>query len=568
MNSAGEVPPRASILLVDDRQENLIALQAILEPLGHELVTASSGKEALRQLLLNDFAVLLLDVQMPQMNGFELAQLIKSRERSRHIPIIFLTAISTGEEYVFEGYSAGAVDYLFKPFNSTILRSKVAAFVDLFLKGEELKRQAQLLRESERRELELRHRAELLESEARFSEIVARAMDAIVSFGDDRRVTLFNAAAERMFLCRAADALDQPVDRWLQNPLSLAVPSSSTEAERRPEPALPQEAIGVREDGEEFPIELTVSTLDVQSQPIHTVIIRDVSERRRAEHVLRAQALSLSDTTQKLRTLNEQLNQRTAELERAMGARSRFYASMSHELRTPINAVMGYTSLLLDNVYGPLTPEQANSIERTHKAANHLLDLVNDILDLSKMESGKTELMLEEVIFPELIRDLFITLEPLADRHHVQLRLEETDERCTIVSDARRVNQILLNLLSNAIKFGNGKPVEVEWAPAEDGSVVVQVTDHGPGIAPENQEKIFLEFVQLDDGYASEGTGLGLPISRRLALLLGGSLTVGSQVGHGSTFRLCLPASITEGTVRASESVPVNTEQGYQPVGD
>jgi PAS domain S-box-containing protein len=533
--------------MVDDRPENLVALEAILEPLGHELVRARSGEEALRQVLAHDFAVLLLDVQMPQMNGFELAQLIKARERSRHIPIIFLTAISKGEEYVFEGYSAGAVDYLFKPFNPTVLRSKVAVLVDLFLKGEELKEQAERLRESERRELELRHRTELLESEARFSEIVSQAMDAIISFGEERRVTLFNAAAERMFLCRAADALGRSVDRWLPDPLPLADRSATGEAERPPGPASALEATGVRSDGEEFPAELTVSVLELQEERVYTVIVRDVSERRKAEQILRAQAESLSETTQKLRILNDQLNERTRELERAIGARSRFYASMSHELRTPINAVMGYTSLLLDDIYGPLAPAQATSIERTHKAANHLLDLVNDILDLSKIEAGKMELLLEKVGFPELIEDLFVTLEPLAEQHNVELQLVSVDRPFTIVSDSRRVRQILMNLLSNGIKFGHGKPVEVVWAQHEAG-VTVEVTDHGPGIAPEDREKIFLEFVQLDSTPPGQGTGLGLPISRSLAQLLGGSLTVRSEVGEGSTFRLTLPASVPEST--------------------
>jgi PAS domain S-box-containing protein len=433
--------PRASILMVDDRPENLVALEAILEPLGHELVRARSGEDALRQVLAKDFAVLLLDVQMPQMNGFELAQLIKARERSRHIPIIFLTAISKGEEYVFEGYSAGAVDYLFKPFNPTVLRSKVTVLVELFLKGEELKQQAERLRESERRELELRHRAELLESEARFSEIVSQAMDAIISFGEDRRVGLFNAAAERMFACRAADALGHPVDRWLPDPLPLADRSATGEPERDTGPAPTLEATGVRSDGEAFPAELTVSVLELQEERVYTVIVRDVSERHKAEQILRAQAESLAETTQKLRTLNDQLNERTRELERAIGARSRFYASMSHELRTPINAVMGYTSLLLDDIYGPLAPAQATSIERTHKAANHLLDLVNDILDLSKIEAGKMELLLEKVGFPELIEDLFVTLEPLAEQHSVELQLVGADQPFTIVSDTRRVRR-------------------------------------------------------------------------------------------------------------------------------
>ncbi len=162
MSAVEQAAATARLLMVDDRPENLVALEAILEPLGHTLVRATSGEEALRHVLLHDFAVILLDVQMPGMNGFEVAHLIKTRERSRHTPIIFLTAINKEDEYVFAGYTAGAVDYLFKPFNPDILRSKVSVFVDLHLKTEELRRQAELLRQSERREMELRHRAQLL----------------------------------------------------------------------------------------------------------------------------------------------------------------------------------------------------------------------------------------------------------------------------------------------------------------------------------------------------------------------------------------------------------------------
>ena len=141
------------ILLVDDRPENLLALEAILEPLNQTLIKAHSGDEALRKLLLHDFAVILLDVQMPGINGFETARLIKSRERTKYIPIIFLTAISKDEEYVFQGYSVGAVDYLAKPFQPDILRSKVSVFVDLYIKQKQLSEQQVLLRASEVREL-------------------------------------------------------------------------------------------------------------------------------------------------------------------------------------------------------------------------------------------------------------------------------------------------------------------------------------------------------------------------------------------------------------------------------
>lgn len=408
---------RVNILLADDRAENLLALEAILEPLGQLLVRANSGPEALRRVLETEFAVILLDVQMPGMNGFEVAEIIKSRERSRTIPIIFLSAISKEDAYVFKGYSMGAVDYVFKPFNADVLRSKVAVFVDLFLKQREIQRQADLLRESQKRELELEHRTSLLETEAR--------------------------------------------------------------------------------------------------------------------------------SAAKLSQMNDELHRRQIALEQAMGARNRFYASMSHELRTPINAVIGYSTLMLDNIYGPLNAKQKEGLQRTLKAARHLLELVNDVLDLSKIEAGKIELSLQPVMFPSLIEDLFVTVRPLADEYGSSLSLEMDGESFNIVSDPRRVRQILLNLLSNAIKFGEGKPIRVAFKQNENKGVEIEVVDQGVGIANDDIVRIFEEFVQVSES-KQPGTGLGLPISRRLAQLLDGSLTVHSVPGQGSTFSLTLPASLED----------------------
>jgi two-component system, sensor histidine kinase len=408
---------RVKLLLVDDRPENLLALEAILEPLGQVLIRANSGPEALKQVLADDFAAILLDVQMPGMNGFEVAEIIKSRERSRTIPILFLSAISKEDAYVFKGYSMGAVDYVFKPFNPDILRSKVAVFVDLYLKQGEIQRQADLLRESQKRELELEHRTSLLEAEAR--------------------------------------------------------------------------------------------------------------------------------SAAKLSQMNDELHRRQIALEQAMGARNRFYASMSHELRTPINAVIGYSTLMLDNIYGPLNAKQKEGLQRTLKAARHLLELVNDVLDLSKIEAGKIELSLQPVMFPALIEDLFVTVRPLADEYGSSLSLSMESDPFNIVSDPRRVRQILLNLLSNAIKFGEGKPIRVVCKQCDDKGVEIEVVDEGVGIAKEDITRIFEEFVQVSES-KQPGTGLGLPISRRLAQLLDGSLTVCSTPAQGSAFRLTLPASLED----------------------
>jgi PAS domain S-box-containing protein len=544
---------QVEILIVDDRSENLLALEAILEPLGQRLVSAHSGEEALRKLLTHDFAVILLDVQMPGMNGFETAQIIKSRERTRYIPIIFLTAISKEEDYVFRGYQVGAVDYISKPFQPDVLRAKVAVFVDLYLKQKRLTEQESLLRESERKVMEVRHSGEMLQSEARFREIVSTAMDAIVIFDENDRITLFNGAAERMFNCAAARAIGRSIDEFFPKSKSVEAVREicgRARSARAADTASDWDAVkhvasltGRRDNGEEFPIEVSISCFEGKDGHQFTMIVRDVSDRVRQEEALREQAVALERTMGELKAANEELNRRQEDLERAMTARSRFYASMSHELRTPINAVLGYSTLLLESIYGPLNEKQAEGIQRTQRAAKHLLELVNDVLDLSKIEAGKIDLRLQPVGFPAIVEELFVTVRPLADKYGTKLSLEHENGSVSIVSDPRRVRQILLNLLSNAIKFGGSKPIRVQVQRTEEDGVSVAVIDQGDGIPPEDQERIFQEFVQLGKTQLQEGTGLGLPISKRLAELLHGSLTIESHVGKGSTFRLTLPAN-------------------------
>jgi PAS domain S-box-containing protein len=538
----------AKILLVDDRPENLLALEATLEPLGQTLIRAHSGVEALRQLLTDEFAVILLDVQMPGLNGFETAEIIKSREKTRYTPIIFLTAISKEQEFIYKGYSVGAVDYMFKPLQPEVLRSKVAVFVDLYLQGRQLREQQIRLREADRDRLELKHRAELSESEARIGQIVHCVTEAIISFDVDLRITLFNTGAERMFGHTASKMIGEVITDLLHEESrrefltkldELGGPDCDTVRWDGGSDA--ELLVGIREDGDEFPLEASLSRLDVAEGFVYTVIAKDVSDRRRSELALRNRTIELGKASGELEALNRELRRRTAELEKALSARSRFYASMSHELRTPINAILGYSSLLLDHVYGPLNERQLNGIERTHRAAKHLLELVNDVLDLSKIEAGKIELQLEPVTLPTLIEDLFVTVRPMADEHGSSLSFHHDGQPVTIISDPRRVRQILLNLLSNAIKFGRRKPIRVESREWGDRGIEIDVIDQGVGIAKGDQDKIFDEFVQLARSDRQDGTGLGLPISQRLAVILNGSLAVKSEPGVGSSFRLRLP---------------------------
>jgi signal transduction histidine kinase len=289
---------------------------------------------------------------------------------------------------------------------------------------------------------------------------------------------------------------------------------------------------------------------------------REFSENERLSRALQAQNEEMEAQNEELLAMteelhagqeqllgtNQQLERRSRELQIALSARNRFYAAMSHELRTPINAVMGYNDLLLAEVWGPLNEQQELAVERSQRAARHLRELVNDVLDISRLESGRADLQTEEVVLPELIRDLFDSLRPLTESARTQLHLVAGDSVPSVQTDPRRLRQILMNLLSNAIKFGEGSPVWVHLGQGRSGGLVIEVTDGGPGIADEDQARIWDEFVQLSrgDNLASanpEGTGLGLPIARRLAAVLGATLDVSSTLGVGATFRLALPQS-------------------------
>jgi PAS domain S-box-containing protein len=536
----------ARILLVDDRPENLLALEAILEPLGHELVRAGSGPEALRALLQAEFAVVLIDVQMPGMNGFETVELIKKRDKTKDIPIIFLTAISKEEEYVFKGYEVGAVDYMFKPLHPDILRSKVSVLIDLYRKNQQIREQERHLRAARERDLEQRHALERFEAEARFAEVIASATEAIIMFDEHNRITLFNTGAEHMFEVSAANVLDTSVLNLLHGPSRSAFARLAARASA-PDwmPTHRSELVtAVRADGGQFPFECSLSHLHLSEGGTFTLIGRDISQRVETEHALRNHAEQLARVSEELRATNEHLVDRQNALEEAMGARSRFYNSMSHELRTPINAMLGYTALILEGVYGELNEAQTRGVERADRAARHLLELVNDILDLSKIEAGKFELKVEPVTFPALLEELFVTVRPLAEQKGSELTLEHDEAPFTVASDARRVRQIMLNLLSNAIKFGMGRPISVRSSATPEGGVQVDVCDRGEGIAPDDQARIFDEFVQFGRRKNAEGTGLGLAISQRLAQLLNGTLVVESELGKGSIFTVRLPPTL------------------------
>jgi signal transduction histidine kinase len=243
---------------------------------------------------------------------------------------------------------------------------------------------------------------------------------------------------------------------------------------------------------------------------------------------------------------SDELQRVYGELEQASRHKSDFLATMSHELRTPLNAIIGFSDVLHEQMFGELNERQLAYVDEVLEAGNHLLSLINDVLDLAKIEAGRMELELSPVAIPDVLRSAVSMHSERASRGGIGLALTPEPEEITVIADERRVRQVVFNLVSNAVKFtpGGGR-VDVS-ARADDGLVEIAVADTGPGISPDEFETIFEEFRQATDGKQAEGTGLGLPLSRRLVELHGGRLWVESAAGSGSTFRFTLPVGPTE----------------------
>ena len=363
--------------------------------------------------------------------------------------------------------------------------------------------------------------------QARLAAILDIADDAIITIDRDQRITLFNQGAEKIFGYTAAEVLGQPLDLLLparfhaSHRRHIGVFAASPDPARRM--AERQDIYGARKDGTEFPAEASIARLDLAGETSFTVILRDITARKRIEQTLRDQ---------------------NAELARAIQAKDRFLANMSHELRTPLNAIIGFTGTLLMRLPGPLTADQERQLKTIQASGRHLLSLINDLLDLAKIESGKVVLSPELVVCQEVVDEVLASLRPLADQKGLRFTADGTTERIVLRTDRRAFSQIIINLANNAIKFTERGEVRIELArDGQLGAVAVRVSDTGIGIRPEDRSRIFQAFEQTDSGGARrrEGTGLGLHLSLRLARLLGGRISFESEYGVGSTFTLTIP---------------------------
>ncbi len=428
-----------NILIVDDNNKNLFTLHTLInEYLDVNVLEANSGAAALKVLMTQPVELIILDVQMPDMDGFETAQAIRSRKKTQHIPIVFLTAAYKSEEFQQKGFAIGAADYLTKPIDTPQLITRIKSYLRFI-------------------EQDRQHKQEL----------------------------------EQKVKERTTELLDS-------------------------NQKLKQEII--------------------ERKQIEEALNQEIISRQRIEEALKEakEAAELANTT-----------------------KSQFLANMSHELRTPLNAIIGYSEMLKEDAEDLGQEDFIPDLQKIHTAGKHLLGLINDVLDLSKIEAGKMDLFIENVDLEIFLTEVISTVQPLLEKKANTLKIERPKVLGEMQTDMTKLRQMLLNLFSNAAKFTEKGIIRIEIKRESDW-VHLCVADNGIGMTEEQTQKLFQPFTQADTSTTRRygGTGLGLTITKQFAEMMGGTIQVESQFGQGSSFTLSLPAKTQPQVEEKSEIKP------------
>ena len=522
-------------LIVDDTKNDRMLLSTLLKTAGFDIVEACNGFEALEQVGKETPDIIISDVMMPEMDGFMLLRNLKKESKTKSIPFILYTASYESYEDKELGLSLGASRYLIKPIEPGEFIGVIKAVMKEYEHGKiltpepEITDEEYLKKYGQRVSLKLESKIKKLEeeiqkrkeAELRYRTLFEQSPDGVLILDPETVLPIMFNDAARKQLGYLSDEFSQ-MHIW--------------EYEARGTPEETKKHIGrILEEGwadfetqhrtktgEIRDVMVTFNKIELAGRIVFNVIYRDITERKQSE---------------KLRLEKERL-------EYASTAKSEFLASMSHELRTPLNAILGFSELMKQGIAGKLNEKQEHYIENILSSGKFLLNLINDILDLSKVEAGKIELVFERISLPLILEETTSLIKERAARRKVNIKKELSPELEFIEVDKQRFKQVLFNLLDNAIKFSKPEGGIVTITVKKAGNnVEISVTDSGIGIRPEDINKLFQRFQQINPEISGKygGTGLGLAICKQIVELHGGRIWADSKYGEGSMFTFILP---------------------------
>lgn len=523
------------VLVVDDNEANRYAVGRTLRAAGFETSEASNGRQAI-ELARTQPDVIVLDVNLPDMNGFDVVRELRKYSETALIPILHLSASYMRNEDRVHGLDNGANAYLTHPIEPSVFVATIRSLLRV-------------------RRLEEERESASAEWRATFDAI----SDLVCVVDHLGAVTRANRAAMDVL---GRDASGVHGKKWVAM-LETAYPgidvaSISATVARRERTAVEQ-----RSGDRWLRIAVDPLTSGASYDGSVVAVVTDIT----AEKTIEAERQTLLAEAQYARDMAESANR----------AKSEFLATMSHEIRTPINAILGYTQILDMGIAGAVEPEQRLQLDRIRRSASHLITLVNELLDLAKIESGEMRVDSRQVIVDDVVEDALAIARPQALARGITIDVAESaPHRLSFNGDPGRVRQILINLLSNAVKFsGAGTRIALSSglgdsavAPRHDlRFAAIRIADSGVGVNPERRDEIFEPFVQGESGTTRTwgGSGVGLAISRRLARLMGGDVTVESTAGNGAVFTLWLPSTEDQSLIATTESPVPRRSAPFDP---
>jgi signal transduction histidine kinase len=549
MNNSSQV----NILIVDDRPENLLALEAVLEPLGVNLLSARSGEAALQLARIHDFAAVLLDVQMPVMDGFETAGRLRELERAHQVPILFLTATEADDGRIARAYALGAVDYVLKPFSPDVMRSKVTGYISLFERTRRMQARLQTAADAEGGVNILVVNdglAGMLSTEVSLARLGKQARVLTARSGREALSLLLKHRFGLVMLDVHLPDMDgfelatllKQNDRCRDIPLVFITAAAQAEAD--------------------VTRGYAAGAVDFLFMPIEPEVLRArvkaLLDQFWQQRTLTLYVDEITQLNHELSVAARELERANEELKRLSEAKSEFVASVSHDLRTPLTTIIEGIALNEDGTLGPVNDKQKKFLGLAREEAERLSGMVNDILDVAKIEAGKVLPDRTKVDVAGMVDRVRRNFDTLAIKKGLHLKVELPEQLPPVLCDAEHYDRILTNLLSNAVKFTPADgTVCVRAAKGPQGQVVTSVSDTGIGIPRDQRSRVFGRFEQVRRPVVSSaaGSGLGLSLCKDLVQLNGGTIGFESEAGRGSTFHFSLPVYDEIADLRSALSV-------------